>query len=103
MPCARFYTALGWFYVDVKRWFDALSAFESAKEEDPDYFGNYWGVGRTQYELGNYESAIDALRVALEKGPNLGPPASDEIPDLLNQCLRRLNVDVEGQADLKDG
>jgi len=90
-PQAKFYTYLGWFYVDRIRWRDALYAFESARDEDPEYFGNYWGIGRTLYEMGDYAAAADALRLALEKDPNLQPPASEEVPQLLHQSLHRLS------------
>jgi tetratricopeptide (TPR) repeat protein len=87
---AKFYTDLGWFYADRTRFSDALGAFESARDEDPEYFGNYWGIGRVLYELGDYEGAENSLRTALAKKPDLEPPASDEIAALLDQCLRRL-------------
>jgi len=89
-PQAKLYRDLGWFYVDRVRWRDARYAFESARDEDPDHFVNYWGIGRTSYEMGDYAAAADALRLALEKEPNLQPPASEEIPQLLDRSLNRL-------------
>jgi tetratricopeptide (TPR) repeat protein len=86
-PQGRFYTNLGWFYLDSLQPRQALKAFESAKSEDPEYFGNYWGIGRVMHELGNNAAAVTALQVALEKGASLEPPASEEIPRLLRQCL----------------
>jgi len=86
-PLAVFYSSLGWFYLDRHRNEEALEAFESAMEDDPDYFGNYWGAGRAWFGLGQFETAADALRTALAKGgEDLRPPASDEIPELLSQC-----------------
>ena len=68
-PLAKFYSDLGWFYLDRSRWRDAIQAFESARDEAPDYFGNYWGIGKVLNELGNYAAASGALRTALEKAP----------------------------------
>jgi tetratricopeptide (TPR) repeat protein/class 3 adenylate cyclase len=96
-PQGRFYADLGWFYVDRIRWRDALYAFESARDEDPEYFGNYWGIGRTLYEMGDYAAAADALRLALEKDPNLQPPASEEISQLLHLSLHRLSESQTGE------
>jgi uncharacterized protein HemY len=49
-PTARFHTLLGRLYIDWNiskpRWDDAIKAFETARGEDPDYYGNYWGIGR---------------------------------------------------------
>ena len=89
-PQAMFFTDLGWFFLNQKRWNDALVAFTSAQDEDPDYFGNYWGIGCALKGLGDYTGAADSLRIALEKEPNLELPASEEIPQLLNQCLQFL-------------
>jgi|GEM_PF-3604647 len=89
---ARFYNDLGWFYNDRRRWRDALRSFELARDEDPEYFGNYWGIGKALMGDGGYKTAAEALHTALEKEPKLGPPASDEINDLLRQCLERLNI-----------
>jgi tetratricopeptide (TPR) repeat protein len=90
-PQKKFYGDLGWFYLDCERWRDALNTFESARDEDPDYYRNYWGIGRALKEQGDYAAAADALRTALEKEPNLEPPASEEIPELLHQCLEHLS------------
>jgi hypothetical protein len=68
-----------------------LKAFEPARDEDPDYYGNYWGTGRALKELGDYAAAADALCTALEKEPALEPPASEEIPELLQQYLAHLS------------
>jgi tetratricopeptide (TPR) repeat protein/class 3 adenylate cyclase len=96
-PQGRFYADLGWFYLDRIRWRDALYAFESARDEDPEYFGNYWGIGRTLYEMGDYAAAADALRLALEKDPDLQPPASEEISQLLHDILHRLSENQAGE------
>jgi tetratricopeptide (TPR) repeat protein/GTPase SAR1 family protein len=87
-PRAPFYTSLGWLYVDWRRWRDAINAFQSARDECPDFFGNHWGIGRAEFELGDYDLAAESLRRALET-PNLKPPASDEIPALLQECLKQ--------------
>jgi tetratricopeptide (TPR) repeat protein len=83
------YSSLGWLYVDCGQWHDAMTAFESARKLAPEYFGNLWGIGRVHFELGDFQKAVDSLRQALNT-PNLQPPASDEIPALLAECLTRL-------------
>ncbi|HUT71932.1 MAG TPA: tetratricopeptide repeat protein [Desulfatiglandales bacterium] len=91
---AIFFTHLGWFYVDRKRWSDALAAFDQAAKEDPEYFGNYWGKGRAFVGLGQWRDALHALQTTLEKAPNtLGPPASDDISQLIERCELALTTD----------
>jgi tetratricopeptide (TPR) repeat protein/energy-coupling factor transporter ATP-binding protein EcfA2 len=91
---AMFFTHLGWFYVERKRWADALGAFDQAANEDPEYFGNYWGKGRALAGLEQWRNAAHALRKALEKAPDtLGPPASDAIPQLIQECETALTSD----------
>jgi tetratricopeptide (TPR) repeat protein len=91
-PQAIFYTSLGWFYIDRQRFTDALEAFYSAIDENPEYFGNYWGLGQARMSLGQIQEAEEALRIALDKAPkDLQPPASIEIPELLRQCKDALN------------
>ncbi len=82
------FTSQGWFYVDRKRWRDAMAAFEKARDEDPSYFGNYWGIGHALMGLGDYNGAVASLQRALEE-PSLQPAASVEIPELLAECLRK--------------
>lgn len=89
-PEGKFYADLGWFYLDRERWQDAIYAFESARDENLDYFGNYWGIGKALMGMKDYRAAADSLRSALDKEPNLKPPASEEIPELLRQCLEHL-------------
>ena len=84
---AIFFTHLGWFYAGKKRWGDALGAFDQAMNEDPEYFGNHWGRGRALAGLERWRDAARALRTALEKAPDpLGPPASDDIHQLIVRC-----------------
>ncbi len=86
-PQVVFYTHLGWFYIDRERYTEALEAFQSAMDEDPDFFENHWGVGRALMGLRQFQPAANALRTALEKAPeDFQPPASEEIPELLQQC-----------------
>ena len=66
-----------------------IKAIEAARNEDPDYFGNHWGIARVNFELGEFKAAVESLRRALNT-PNLQPPASDEIPALLAECMTRL-------------
>lgn len=92
-PVARFYTSLGWFYLDQRRYVEALSSFESATREDTEHFSNYWGKGCALKCLGRYSEALDALNVALSKAPQpLQPPASDEIPKLIEECRDTLRA-----------
>jgi tetratricopeptide (TPR) repeat protein len=97
---AIFFTHLGWFYVNRRRWTDALGAFEQATDESPEYFGNYWGKGRALVGLERWRDAACALRTALEKSPdNLGPPASDDIPQLIERCEAALTTDSQETKD----
>jgi tetratricopeptide (TPR) repeat protein len=76
-------------------WPDAIKAFEAAKDEDPDYYGNYWGIGRALFELGEFGEASDALRRVFELKPDLEPPASDEIKALLEQCQQKIKPEKQ--------
>lgn len=98
---AIFWTHLGWFYVDRKRWGNALGAFDQAASENPEYFGNHWGRGRAFVGLQQWHDAARALRTALERAPDtLGPPASDDIPQLIERCEAALTNDSqESQVD----
>jgi tetratricopeptide (TPR) repeat protein len=102
---ARFYTLLGRLYLDWNkprpRWVDAIKAFETAQDEDPDYYGNYWGIGRALFGLGKFEEASDALRRTFELKPDLGPPASDEINALLDQCQLKAKPDKQPTSILQ--
>ena len=67
-------------------------SFLSAVKEQPEYYRNYWGLGKAQMALGQFHMAEDALCKALEKAPeDFQPPASVEIPELLRQCKNKLN------------
>ena len=89
---AIFYTHLGWFYIDRERYADAIKILSPAKEENPDYFGNYWGIGRAHMGLGQFQEARSAFRMALERAPeDFQPPASIEIPELLRECENALS------------
>jgi tetratricopeptide (TPR) repeat protein len=98
---AIIFTHLGWFYVDRKRWRDALGAFDQAANKNPEHFGNYWGQGRAFVGLERWRDAARALRTALEKAPDpLGPPASDDIRELIELCEAALtNSPDESQVD----
>ncbi len=54
----------------------AWHAFLQAQPECPEYFGNYWGIGRAKKELGRYTEEEKSLRKALET-PDLKSPARD--------------------------
>jgi tetratricopeptide (TPR) repeat protein len=98
LPVAIFYTELGWLYIDAKRWTDALVFFQLARDESPDYFMNYWGIGKALFELRDYVSAATALESAIHKEPNLRPPPSTEIASLLAESLKRTASDPDSQA-----
>lgn len=96
---AVFFTHLGWLYADRTRWSDAHSAFDQAANEAPDYFGNYWGKGRALVGLKQWRDAASALRTAREKATeSLGPPASDDIQQLIQQCEAALTTDPPGAS-----
>ena len=90
---AMFYTSMGWFYIERSHWTEAIDAFRQAQAESPEYFGNYWGIGKAMTELGNYTEAEKSLRKALE-APDLEPPARDEIPRLLEEVLRHQDSEL---------
>ena len=91
-PQAVFYTNLGWLYINWEKYSDAVESFSSAAKESPEFFVNYWGLGKAQMALGQFQKAENALRKASEKAPeDLNPPASEEIPELLRQCENELN------------
>ena len=96
-PQAMFYTSLGWFYIERSRWTEAVDIFKQAQTESPEYFGNYWGIGKAMKELGNYAEAEKSLRKALET-PDLEPPARDEIPKLLEELVRHRDSNAVSQA-----
>ena len=88
-PEAIFHTSLGEFYLESRRWQDAINSFRQAQKEFPDYFGNHWGIAKAQVGLGNFDKAEEALQRALED-PNLKPPVKDEIVQFLDDVrLRR--------------
>ena len=90
-PVARFYTSVGWFYLDQDRFAEALSSFDAAIREAPEHFSNYWGKGSTLQRLGRPAEAIVALETALAKAPQpLESPAKEEIPRLLEECRKAL-------------
>lgn len=85
---AAIHTKSGWLFIQAQLWTDAIRAFKAARHEHPNYFANYWGIGRAEFELGNFENAAIALQMALEKKPELLPPARDEINAMLSQCYQ---------------
>jgi tetratricopeptide (TPR) repeat protein len=80
---AIFHTSLGEFYLESRRWPDAVNSFLQAQEGFPDHYINHWGIAKAQVGLENFDKAEDALRRALED-PNLKPPAKDEIVQFLD-------------------
>jgi Tfp pilus assembly protein PilF len=85
---ALFHTSLGWFYRSQNRWPEAVNSFEEAMSEDPDYFGNHWGIAKAQNGLGKLVEARQSLKRALE-APGLRSPAKEEIEDLLAEIAQR--------------
>jgi tetratricopeptide (TPR) repeat protein len=86
----KFQTHLGRFYISCERWGDALKAFEAAKTEDPNFWEIYSGIGQAHMGLGNFSDAEKAFRTALDKKPDLQPPASVEIQQWLLHCTQQL-------------
>jgi tetratricopeptide (TPR) repeat protein len=84
-----FYRDLGLLYIRWGRFKDAERAFEDSIREEPEKFANYWHLGETYFAQKNYKAAEQALLTALEKAPtDLGPPASEEIDALLEECRK---------------
>ena len=91
---ALFHTSLGWFYLSQNRWPEAVNSFEEAMSEDPNYFGNHWGIAKAQDGLGKLVEAMRSLRRALE-APGLHSPAKEEIEDLLAEISQRVQLRAE--------
>jgi tetratricopeptide (TPR) repeat protein len=82
----------------MKRWDDALGAFDEAVNENPEYFENYWGRGRALAGLERWRDALRSLNTALQKAPDpFGPPASDDIRQLIERCEAAL-TDNHGES-----
>jgi tetratricopeptide (TPR) repeat protein len=62
-------THLGWLHIDQERWNEARNFFRTARDEEPGYFGNYWGLGRAEKGLGRTTEAIKAFETALQLAP----------------------------------
>ena len=89
----RIYHQLGWLYVHWERYNDALNAFRRAiQEAQEEHFSNYWGAGKALMALGRWEEALGYLRKALQTAEELKPPASEEIPALMEICLKELGL-----------
>jgi tetratricopeptide (TPR) repeat protein len=86
-PQTLFHTQLGWFYIENDCYSEAKRTFELAMREDPEYFGNYWGIGHALMGLEQFREAEMALIMSLEKAPaDFQAPASEKIPELLGKC-----------------
>jgi len=86
-PTARFHTSLGWFYLEQGALSQAMDEFETAMADDPSHFINWWGKARVSKATGRVREARYYARVALGlASEDLGPPASDEIPALIDEC-----------------
>ncbi len=85
---AMFHTSLGRFYLGEKRWPEAIMSFKAAGVEDPEYYGNHWGIAEAQIELGKLAEAKQSLECALTDS-RLRSPTKDEIEQLLVEVLHR--------------
>jgi tetratricopeptide (TPR) repeat protein len=78
-------TRLGWLYIEQERWDKARNFFRVARDEEPGYFGNYWGLGRAEKGLGRTIEAIKAFETALQLAPqNTNTKAIAEITQELS-------------------
>jgi tetratricopeptide (TPR) repeat protein len=90
-PASILHRDLGVFYLDQERYTEAQSEFEKAIEKYPEGFTSYWRLGEVLMAQGDYRNAAIALQTALDKAPqDLSPPASEEIPALLEECEKQL-------------
>ena len=89
MNTAPVYYRFGWLYIQMERYQEALDAFckvdqvEGSKENS---FGRYWGIGKALTGLHKFEHALYYLEKALLEAGELKPPASEEIPSLIEIC-----------------
>lgn len=95
---AKFHTSLGEFYLETKRWREAIKSFEQAQKEFPSHFSNHWGIARAHVGLGNHRQAVQALERA-QQDVSLKPPAKDAILALLKDLQRRGDVGIATCGD----
>jgi tetratricopeptide (TPR) repeat protein len=91
---AIFYTSLGRFYLSEMRWLEAIKSFAEAGREDPEYYGNHWGMAQAQSELGDMVEAKQSLESALADS-RLRSPAKDEIEQMLAEIAQRITPGPE--------
>lgn len=90
----------GLLYLKLNRFEDAKIAFDKCVQEEPDNFANYWHIGESYFFLKDYRNAEKHLLISLEKSPsNLGPPASEEIDKLLQECRKNLQENDKPDND----
>ena len=70
----------------------ALESFNKAMKIDPEFFGNYWGAAIVLVEKKKFGIARNYLEQAVKMLPDdIGAPASEQIPELLEICNSELN------------
>ena len=92
---AIFHTPLGLFYLNQKRWPEAIKSLEEAKKEVPEYFGNHWGIAKAKSALGMLPEAEQSLRLALDD-PGLRSPAKEKIEEMLADISQQISASVAG-------
>lgn len=92
---------LGRVYSLGERWDEALTAFEKARDRDPDDANNHCSIGDCLLELGRKDDARKAFEAALERDPghtraneNLANASFDagdiSLASMLNECALEL-------------
>ena len=92
---AIIHTPLGLFYLNQKRWPEAIKSLEEAKKEFPEYFGNHWGIAKAKSALGMLPEAEQSLRLALDD-PRLRSPAKEEIEEMLADISQQISASAAG-------
>ncbi|RSN76259.1 hypothetical protein [Candidatus Methanodesulfokora washburnensis] len=100
---------IGVFYLEFDRYEDAIYWLEMACNEEPENFANWWRLGyaKKKYALLLKEQsreeykrflseALSDLEISWKKAPKLLQlPASEDIPNLIAECKKQLQSNIE--------
>ncbi len=83
-PEAETYNSLGVAYRGLKKYDDAITAFQTAITLDSSYADSYSNLGNTLGDLGRHKEAAEALKKAIERKPNFLKAYNNYANALLN-------------------